>query len=399
MKLSEMILDEWREIMKDKRLLIVLFLIPISYMFVFGSMYHHGQVQNLPTIYIDESDSQLSKQIIQAFETSFSFQVMGAVSTEKELIHLIETGQAAVGLVFPEDLSANIKQGKQSELLTFIDGSNMMVSNIALRNANEIIQTFSGGISLRRLEAKGIDDTQAVSIHQSYRILYNPGFSYGIFLLVGLFGAVIQQVLFLGISLSITREKERARWSSYVKEYPWKVLYAKAVPYFLIGVFNILMTYGLLLRLFHIPLLGSIIDFLALSVAFILSLLGIGFLASLTAKTQLQATQVTMLIALPSFLLSGFTWPFSAMPSWVAAIGQALPLTYFLHGMREVAVKGNAWDQISNDIFILAMMAFTTFILAILILLVQRKQLIYGKEESNTNGILPPTDCPNYRNL
>ncbi len=376
MRLSEMIVHEWREIMNDKRLLIVLFLIPIAYMFVFGSMYHHGQVQNLPTIYLDESDSQLSKQIIQAFDSSLSFQVLGAVSSEKELVHLVETGQAAVGLVFPEELSTNIKQGKQSDLLTLIDGSNMMISNVALRNANEIIQTFSGGISLKRLEAKGINQTQAVSIQQSYRILYNPGFSYGIFLLVGLFGAVVQQVMFLGISLSVTREKERARWSSYVKEYPWKVIYAKTVPYFLIGFINIIMTYGLLRRLFHIPLLGSITHFLTLTVTFILSLLGIGFLASLTAKTQLQATQVTMLIALPSFLLSGFTWPFDAMPSWVAAIGQSLPLTYFLQGMREVAVKGNGWEQISNDVFMLAIMSFTTFILSFLVLFVQRRQLV-----------------------
>lgn len=376
MNVSQMILYEWRAIWKDKRILAVLLIIPVAYMLIFGSMYGQGQIQNLATVYVDESNTPLSQQIIQAFDTSHSFSIEGRLFSEEELVKQIERGQAVVGLIIPKDLTDKIMQDKHSEIMTIIDGSNIMISNAAIRNANEIIQTFSAGISAKRLEAKGIELNQAHSIQYAYRIFYNPGFSYGIFMLIGLLGAVIQQVLFLGISLAVTREKETDRWVEYLEHWqqPWKIIYAKFVPYFLIGIFNLLFNIGVLQFLFKIPVLGSTALLIVLSLAFVLSLLGIGFLASLTAKTQLQATQITMLIAMPSFLLSGFTWPFDAMPTWVAYLGHALPLTYFLNGLRELAIKGNGWEMISADVYILFFMASLSILLSLFLLHVQGKK-------------------------
>ena len=376
MKVTDIILGEWKAIWRDKRLLAVMFIIPVAYMVVFGSMYSQGQVQELPTIYIDESNTQVSQQMLQAFDQSSTFQLRDSVTTEQQLIQMLETGNAAVGIIIPADFSEKLKQNSSTGVLVLVDGSNMMISNAAVRNANEIVQTFSGSISVKRLEAKGIQSSTA-PIQYSYRILYNPGFSYGIFLLLGLMGAVIQQIMFMGISLAITREKESGTWSSYKTLFlrPWRILYAKSLPYFLIGCVNILIMNGILIHHFSIPFLGSYFGFVLLSIAFLISVLGIGFLASLVSKSQLAATQITMLVALPSFLLSGFTWPFDAMPGWVAAIGHCLPLTYFLHGMREIAIKGNGLEHIIGDVQVLLIMAFGSILISLLGLYIRGRKI------------------------
>ena len=43
---------------------------------------------------------------------------------------------------------------------------------------------------------------------------------------------------------------------------------------------------------------------------------------------------------LPSILLSGFMFPFHAMPAWARGIGEALPLTHFLRCLRAGLVRG-----------------------------------------------------------
>lgn len=377
MKAADIILNEWRAILKDRTLLAVLLLVPIGYMLLFGSLYSQNKVREMPLVLVDEDHSQLSQQIIQAFEQSESFHIAEQTDSEQLMLDRIEKGKAQVGLIIPSGLSKEIKQGKQAEIMTVIDGSNMIIANSAVRSANDIVQTFSGGISIKRLEANGLSSANAFSIRFGYRLLFNPGLDYSIFLLLGLFGAVLQQVIFLGVALCVTREKEQGTWPSYLAlwKQPWKVIYGKLAPYFLIGVLISIITSGVLYRIFHVPFLGGSGLLFLLFVVFVLGLLGIGLFASLFAKSQLQATQVTMLIAVPSFLLSGFTWPFQAMPEWVAALGHALPLTYFLHGVREIAIKGNGWDQIAGDISVLLAMAGGTLILsAIAISIKGRKQ-------------------------
>jgi len=106
--------------------------------------------------------------------------------------------------------------------------------------------------------------------------------------------------------------------------------------------------------------MGKLPLLFGLALAFISSLIGFSFLVSLFSKTNVQASQITMLLVYPSFFLSGFTWPFSAMPSWVSLIGHLLPVSYFLHGLREIAIKGNGWGQISTDVYSLLAFAMIT---------------------------------------
>jgi ABC-2 type transport system permease protein len=57
---------------------------------------------------------------------------------------------------------------------------------------------------------------------------------------------------------------------------------------------------------------------------FVISVSFIGVLVSILVPNQLKATEILMVIATPSFILSGFTWPLSQMPVWVQAISNVI---------------------------------------------------------------------------
>jgi len=344
---------EWRALIQDKRLLATLLFLPLGYMLLFGFLYGQEKVSHIPIIYVDEDRSVLSGQILQAISASETFELMGPVASETELIDKVKSGEAYAGFILPAHLSQNVSQSKQGEVMAIIDGSNLMIANRALSGFQEIVQTYSIGISMKRLEANGISPEQGSGMHMGYRLLFNPGNSYTVYLLIGLLGTVLQSVTMLGMTISLTRDEANGAK-------PWLHFGVKAIPYFLIGLFNVVVTLCVLTQVFHIPFMGKLPLLFGLALAFISSLIGFSFLVSLFSKTNVQATQITMLLVYPSFFLSGFTWPFSAMPSWVSLIGHLLPVSYFLHGLREIAIKGNGWGQISTDVYSLLAFAMIT---------------------------------------
>jgi ABC-2 type transport system permease protein len=64
----------------------------------------------------------------------------------------------------------------------------------------------------------------------------------------------------------------------------------------------------------------------------------------------MQAMQMTFFVFLPSILLSGFMFPFRAMPNWAQAIGECIPITHFLRVVREIVLKGAGFGDIATDL-------------------------------------------------
>ncbi|GGA11207.1 ABC transporter [Paenibacillus marchantiophytorum] len=374
LRIGKLITEEWMHILKDRRLFLILFFVPIMYTVLFGSIYVHHKVTEMATVVIDEDQSPLSRQVIQAFEQSETFQIKKEYHSEEEVKRALETGEAKVGLIIPSNFEAKLKHGESLPLLTLIDGSNMMISNSATKGANEVITTFSMGYSQKKLQLQqGLQNEQVMNtlspIPYRYRIMYNSTFNYSDFMLYGLVGAILQQVLFLGIALTITREKDAGTWQRFEawKRNPWRIAYAKTAPYFLINLFNTSVTFVIALYAFGAPMSGSLLVGLAIILSFTFAVSGIGYLISLFSSNQLGATQTAMLIAVPSFMLSGFTWPFEAMPKALQVFGHMLPLTYFLDGVRNVFVKGNDFAVIWHDCLSLILTGAITYFVAMLL--------------------------------
>jgi ABC-2 type transport system permease protein len=382
MNVSTMVTEEWKSLLQDKRLLAILLLVPVVCAILFGSIYYHGKIRSVPTVYIDEDATQLSQQIVQAFDASESFEIVGAAASEAELMQDVQEGKAYVGLIIPSGLSEKIKQGSQAEFMTVIDGSNMTVVSSVLKSANEIAQTYSAGISMKRLEANGVPADYVSSVGMGYRMLFNPGGSFGIYLPLGYMGAINQQVILLGMALCVAREMERKRWEEFLIHWkaPWKVFFAKALPYFIIGNVVIYMTLGILTNVFHVPFMGQLGPLFTLIALFVFCLMTIGFLLSISAHNTIDASKKTFQVTGPSFIVAGYVWPFMAMPGIFSYIGHLLPLTYFLHGLTEVMIKGNGWEQIWGDLRALLIISFCVCTAGMLRLTLQGKKHLKQKE-------------------
>jgi ABC-2 type transport system permease protein len=137
----------------------------------------------------------------------------------------------------------------------------------------------------------------------------------------------------------------------------------KVAPYILVGAVQTALVLVIAQLLFQIPFRGGLILFSAVVSVFIIANLCLGYLISTVARSQMQAMQMTFMIFLPSMLLSGFMFPFRAMPGWAQAIGEMIPITHFLRIVRELFLKAAGPGDIWNDVW--PMLAITAALVAL----------------------------------
>lgn len=170
--------------------------------------------------------------------------------------------------------------------------------------------------------------------------------------------------MMLTTALAVVRERERGTFE-YLIATPVRrteVMICKILPYVVVGHIQVALILTLGAVVFSVPIHGSLVELGAASAVFIASMLTMGLGISSLAKTQFQAVQMSFFF-LPSMLLSGFMFPFEAMPRPAQWIGEVLPLTHFLRIVRGILLKGASLETLAGEVAAIA--AFTVCALAL----------------------------------
>jgi ABC-2 type transport system permease protein len=174
-------------------------------------------------------------------------------------------------------------------------------------------------------------------------------------------------------AMAIARERERGTLEQLIVS-PLRrgeLIVGKIVPYVAMGYVQ--MTLILLLGhwVFGVPFTGSLALLYLLAFVFIAANLALGLFFSTLAQTQQQAMQMSFFFLLPNILLSGFMFPWEAMPRPAQILSQALPLTHFLRIVRGIVLKGSALADLTGEL---------TWMAAILVVLVVLASLRFSKK-------------------
>ena len=179
-------------------------------------------------------------------------------------------------------------------------------------------------------------------------------------------GMLLMLVCAMMTSISIVREKERGTMEVLLVSpvRPLMVIIAKAVPY-LVLAFLILITILLMGRyVLNVPLQGSVVWIVVVSLIYILLALSLGLLISNIANSQLMALLLSaMVLLMPIVMLSGMLFPIESMPpvlQWLSAI---VPPRYYIEAMRKLMIMGVGIGEVLREVMILAGM--TIFLLAV----------------------------------
>ncbi len=353
---------EFIHIRRDRRSLILSFMIPIILLVLFGYALSLD-VRDIPTTILNYDDSKYSREFISSFSQSGYFTINDYVYDYDELEENIISGKSLVAIVIPPDFSKNLIAGENVQVQTIIDGSSSNKASIANGYIEGITQSFSSNI----IADKNIIGEAGTPLDTDIRIWFNPELESKNFIIPGIIALIMMMISSLLTSQVISKEWENGTMEQLIVS-PIKtqeLILGKIIPYFIIGILDlaIIVISGRLL--FGIPMEGSIILLFALSSLFLIGALSLGITISIIAKSQVLSYQMAMLVSfLPSYILSGLVFPISSMPKIIQYISYLVPAKYFITILRGIFLKGSGFIILSMEVLYLAVFAIIVFIVA-----------------------------------
>jgi ABC-2 type transport system permease protein len=152
-------------------------------------------------------------------------------------------------------------------------------------------------------------------------------------------------------AMAIVREKEIGTMEQLMVTpiRPLELMIGKMMPAAMVGLMDLVLMTSIALLIFGIPFRGNALLLLLSAALFLLTSLGMGLFISTIANTQQQAIMSSSLIAIPTFMLSGFAYPIRNMPVVVQYATYLNPLRYLIEIVRGIFLKGTGitvlWPQ------------------------------------------------------
>lgn len=360
-RLRAILMKEFIQMRRDRITFAMMIALPVIQLIVFGFAIN-TDVKHLPTMVFDQSLQHESRELLASFEASGYFDIKYTGASYEDVTRAIESGIIKVGIIFPPDFTESSKHGRSAQVQIIVDASDSMSASSAISTAQMIGLLKSQEIIANKLQASGIKQT-GMPYDVRIRPWYNPDFVSAYYMVPGIIGVILTMTMVMITSMAIVRERERGTLEQLIVT-PLKaheLMLGKIIPYIFVGYVQITLALSVGIVIFDIPVRGSLGLLYGLASVFIVASLSLGVFISNLAKTQMQAMQMSFFVFLPSVLLSGFMFPREAMPLFFYALGNVIPLTFFLEIVRGIILKGIGLQYLWSQLFALIAFIFAVF--------------------------------------
>jgi ABC-2 type transport system permease protein len=346
---------EFYHLLRDFRSLYLAFFIPLLLILLFGYALSLD-VENVRTVVVDHDNTELSRDLVRRLDASSYFEVIGYLGDTRALSRCLDEGGTTMGLVIPPGWSSRIRADQEAPLQIILDGSDPNYAGIS----KGYILAFIGEYNRRQLEdfldRRGLEEIKP-PVEGRIRVWFNEDLESRNFIVPGIIAIIIMIVGAMLTSLVIAREYENGTMET-VRSLPIRAtefLAGKAIPYFFIGLIDVLIAVLMGQILFGVVMKSSFWLMILASSVYLLVALSLGLLISVVTKSQLVANQMAVLLTyLPSLLLSDFVFPVVNMPWLLQKVTRVVPATYFINILNGLYLRNLGMDRLWQDYLVLA---------------------------------------------
>jgi ABC-2 type transport system permease protein len=353
------------QILRDSRSLAIVVIMPVTLMLLFG----YGvnlDLKGLPVYVYDRDGSQQSQDLLKRFQASEYFHVVRVVNDYSAITRALDDGHAKMGIVIPWDFSSRLSNGGPVKVQALVDATDDNTANVLIGYAQAVVQSYSGEIQLDWLRQRG-QSIQPAPVSVETRTWYNEDLESSAFIVPGVLALVMSVIGAFLTSLTIAREWERGSMEQLISTpvSAMEIMLGKLAPYFVLGMFDVVVCAAISIYWFHVPFRGSYVTLLVSSALFLVVVLSLGFFISVVAKSQFAASQIALLVTfLPAFLLSGFLFSIDQMPVVLQWITHILPARYYVSVLKKIFLKGTPTAMLYADLIPLGVFALVLTLLA-----------------------------------
>lgn len=335
--------ETWH-IIRDKRTVMIMLILPIIMMILFGFAIR-TDVDNVKIAVIIPHNSEMIRKQIAKLESNPHFIIVGSTSN-RNIDDVFRKGEADAIIEFAKDydriMSDDNVTNKSSAVQFIVDASN---SNTAMTIASYLNEAYLNG--------------EMVVEKPVVNMLYNPEMKSAYNFVPGIMGLIFILICTMMTSVSIVREKETGTMEviliSPVKTV--NIIAAKMIPYFLLSCINLATILIIAKFMLGVPLSGNLTGIIFLSLLYIVLSLTLGILISLITTKQSIALIVSgMLMMMPCMILSGMLFPLENIPWFLKWLSYIIPARWYIDAMKKLMIEGTAFSAVLIHTIIMSCM-------------------------------------------
>lgn len=357
-RLRALVKKEFLQLTRDQSSLLMGIVLPLMLIFIMG----YGMsldVKNVPVAVVLEDTSPTARDMVSFTQGSEYFNPTFTHSMP-EAIDLMKAHKVDVIFRVPSTFTEDLYRG-DSNLQVLLNGVESTKSTSASSYIQSSVLTWVTTRTASSIAVSSVGQVNVVS-----RIWFNDANTSAWFYVPGILMLVLTIVGVFLTAVVMAREWERGTFESlFVTPVQiLEIILAKLIPYFGVAWIGLTLCLTAGHYLFDVPLRGSIIVIMGVSMLYLLVALGIGLVISAIAKNQFLASQMALYISfLPSIMLSGFMFDLHSEPVAIQVISHFFPTTYYLQLLKSLLLTGNYWPLIvKNTSILLGYMIFFFFL-------------------------------------
>lgn len=333
---------ETLHILRDRRTMLIVLGMPVVQMLLFGFAIS-TEVNNIDFAVVAPHRSEAIRKQVERIAANPYFSFTGYVP-QARIDDVLRSSEADVVVVFADDydrLATGASVGERVQLV--FDASN---PNTAAAGEGYLRQLLSGG-------------QQAEAPMPGVRLLFNPQMKSAYNFVPGLMGLIFMLICAMMTSVSIVREKETGTMEVLLVSpvRPIRIIFAKMIPYFFLSCLNLATILLLARYVLGMPMSGSLVGLIALSLLYLILTLAIGLFISTVSDKQITAMLISgMLLILPIIMFSGMIFPVENMPRILQGVSCIIPARWYTEAVRKLMVEGESFRAVLKEFFILAAM-------------------------------------------
>lgn len=362
---------EIQQILSDKSVLVVAFVIPLLLVILYGSGMRMDIKPVSVAVVSPQVDDLIGREITLAMLGSSYFKVQ-VVNNEIEAKRLMQQHDISAYVMIPDNLAQSAFH-QSINVLIVLNGADAQQSNLAKSYIEAVLASgtslkalgrqvaYLSSVNQKNIASSGsyasakVKDITVIS-----RNWFNESNESTWYLMAGqLIGIVTLMSAFMS-SIVIAREFERGTMTGILATNvnALELLISKIIPYYVLsllgGSFAILTTF----ILYELPFRGSALLFILTMAVYLYVSVLLGLLISALTQNQFLSSEYAIILSfLPSILLSGALFDLRSIPQIISYVAHMLPPTYAVQSSKICILSGGSSDILVLNLGILILFA------------------------------------------
>ena len=332
---------ECLHIRRDPTTLAMALIVPLFQLILFGYALNFD-VRHIETVVVDMDKSQASREFVTRIQNTHYIDVDSYLATPALAVQALRRNDAHVAIIIPPDFGSRYNTSNPPAVRVLVDGSDSTAVAPALSAfTRPSLTPVAGAVDFR------------------FNVLFNPDVRTAVFTIPALVCVLMQLITVSLTSFSLVKEREQGTLEQLMVSPVGRLglMLGKVAPYSLLAMAELVCVLALGCMVFDVPFVGSALLLLVLAVPFVIASLALGLYISAVAQNQAQAMQMSLLVTMPSILLSGYIAPRETLPVPLYLLGDLFPVTHFILISRGIVVRGAGFTDVLPSVAWLVVLA------------------------------------------